>query len=589
MEEILYITKILLFLSMKKLSKKRIYEMLKIKQTSILLSIIIIVPVILMFQGIDFTDTGWMLTYFQNIFTNPESVSFWFHLYLTHVIGGVWNLFFGSFGLLGFKFAGVLIFWLTALFVYLIHKNTMKTNYILWGVLISIVFNFPGKITIIHYNNLSLLFIVITVFLLKQGLTKSSKYIFLAGITVAISTFVRLPNILSASFIIGVIFFRIKTKADKKVIIKDISLALGGFLIGIGVVLFVMSLLGHLNLYISSIMQLFGSTDSDLSHYGSSSMGPRFIRDILLTTRTSILTLFLLLPTSILFNKIQNKIIKILLIIIYIALSVLSYFLVLSANSSILYYLMIGLISLTAFVIILSKNNTNIIDRTIAIFVVLTIIVLSLGSDTGMKVGSYGVILGLPTLFWFWSEKLFYNKSYTTANKLLLIYFIAASIPLVYGDIYRDSNNRFLLTKGIDNNLSRGIKTTEARAEVISELLNKLLTIKIENNTLLCFESIGMVHYLTKTQPYIGNPWPLMELPSDFKKLLIEKEKEFLPIIIMAKKQTRSKFWPDSGEVSQWTVDIVNRKIMNSFIKRHNYSELWSNDMFVILKTNDTL
>ena len=171
----------------------------------------------------------------------------------------------------------------------------------------------------------------------------------------------------------------------------------------------------------------------------------------------------------------------------------------------------------------------------------------------------------------------------------MLIYFITVSIPLIYTSTYRDSSHRLLLTKSIDNNLSRGVKTSEPRAKVISELLEQLSSMKIENNTLLCFESIGMVHYLTKTQPYIGNPWPLMELPSDFEKLLTIKEMEFLPIIVMAKKQTRSQSWPNSGEVNQSPSDIANRGVINNFIKKHKYYKLWSNQMFIILTTDETI
>jgi hypothetical protein len=40
-------------------------------------------------QGIDSIDMGFCMTFYQNIFSHPEAMTFYFNYYLTGLIGGV--------------------------------------------------------------------------------------------------------------------------------------------------------------------------------------------------------------------------------------------------------------------------------------------------------------------------------------------------------------------------------------------------------------------------------------------------------------------------------------------------------------------
>ena len=89
-----------------------------------ILFIIIVYPLLFIWQGLDVFDVGFSLTSYQEIFNDPESVSFSSFLWLTNIIGGVWLLLFGdSLGLVGANLAGVFVTYMTIIFSYLILKQ----------------------------------------------------------------------------------------------------------------------------------------------------------------------------------------------------------------------------------------------------------------------------------------------------------------------------------------------------------------------------------------------------------------------------------------------------------------------------------
>lgn len=560
--------------------------MIKSKQISVItLLIILVVPIAILNQGIDFTDTGWMLTYFQNIFSHPESVTFWFHLYLTNIIGGIWNLFFGNFGLISFKIAGVIIFWLSSYIVYLILKDIMHKNYILVGIALGLSFNFYEKITIIHYNNLSFLFLLITILFIKKALVKDLRLLFIAGFFIGLNTFIRIPNILSVLFIFPILYY-LKNQNKETNIVKSFFISFAGVITGILLVFGIMIILGHFNFFIQSVIDLFGVTGSNDSNYDKYKMIKKVFKDNFGASFLGGCAIFTFYLLSLLYSKIHSKIIiyKIVFYILFLILSISSFYILRGIKTYIFIYFMIGIIYISIIVYFFKHIKTSYYNNTIFTLILLGIFTLSNGSDTGMMVGSFGIISGFPVFLWVCSQFKLKKSINIYLINLSIVYFTIISIPTILIGSYRDASNRLLLNTQINHSLLKYVKTTKSRAESISELLSKLDSITIENNTMLCFESIGMVHFITRTQPYLSNPWPLMEMPEDFKKLLEHREKSFLPTVVMAKRQTRSKSWPDSGIVSQKKTDIEMREIMYDFLTRNNYTEIWSNNMFVILQ-----
>ena len=139
----------------------------------IILALIILYPLIFIWQGLDFTDIGYSLTNYDQTFNEPESVSYGFVNWLTNIIGGLWLLLFGdSLGLLGINLAGAFVVYLTIVFCYLILKPYIEQKYLLVGLFIALIFM---KRFFLNYNSLTSLFFVASAFFLIKGL-KSTKH-----------------------------------------------------------------------------------------------------------------------------------------------------------------------------------------------------------------------------------------------------------------------------------------------------------------------------------------------------------------------------------------------------------------------------
>ena len=65
--------------------------------------IIVVIQVILMFQGFDVCDDGFVLTSYQQIFNSPSSVEYNFVYWLSSIIGGLWYKLYEDGGILWFR------------------------------------------------------------------------------------------------------------------------------------------------------------------------------------------------------------------------------------------------------------------------------------------------------------------------------------------------------------------------------------------------------------------------------------------------------------------------------------------------------
>ena len=83
----------------------------------VFLSILFLFQLIFIPQGLDFADEGFFMTFYQQIFNDPESVTYAFMYWFAGVLGGSLYALFPEGGLLLMRFAGVLIIVLTAAFV----------------------------------------------------------------------------------------------------------------------------------------------------------------------------------------------------------------------------------------------------------------------------------------------------------------------------------------------------------------------------------------------------------------------------------------------------------------------------------------
>jgi hypothetical protein len=164
------------------------------------------------------------------------------------------------------------------------------------------------------------------------------------------------------------------------------------------------------------------------------------------------------------------------------------------------------------------------------------------------------------------------------------VIYIAYAVPFTLRNVYRDISLRWWMNSFVDHPMLRGMLTTPERAAAIEALTAELGKQIHPGDILLTYESIPMVHFLTNTQPYLYNPWPILYLPVEFKKYLdkARRERPEFPLAVLAKVETRSSGWPRSGSVNNTETAKADRAILRAFFEEEKYEKIWENGAFEI-------
>ena len=106
-------------------------------------------------------------------------------------------------------------------------------------------------------------------------------------------------------------------------------------------------------------------------------------------------------------------------------------------------------------------------------------------------------------------------------------------------------------------------------------------------DVVLAYNCIPMIHYVTKTVPALGNPWPTLLIPGELEIKLgkLSGKKQFPKVIVRAKTNTRDRRWGMRNVSITYTRNkrtVEDLKILDDFVQQYRYYEVWSNADFVI-------
>ena len=207
-------------------------------------------------QGIDTTDMGFCMTFYQNIFTHPEALTFYFNYYLTGLIGGLWHLLFGQFGLQGFRLLETFTLSSAILLLYQAFRPWLPPRVGAAAIVLS--FLFPSIIVTFHYDTFSFLLIAASVFGLAQWHRNGSQlWLAMAGMMIGLSFFARVIN----GFLFWLILFPIiwGLSESRQRAYDNGAYFGGGMMAGCMVAIGLMAVLGHLSYFAEALNQSFGS------------------------------------------------------------------------------------------------------------------------------------------------------------------------------------------------------------------------------------------------------------------------------------------------------------------------------------------
>ena len=574
---------------------------------------------ILIFQGLDLSDEGFLSIFYRRIFSDPASVSYNFMFWLTGIIGGVWEKIFSPLGLLGIRLGGAVVNTLTVILAYNLLRKYLNSTNLKLGLLL-VVLSLNNDIKVLNYNCLSSLFYIIAIYFLFSGLQKGhSGKILLGGLFIGLNVFVRTPNVLQLGLIFGIAYYAYLTHKTGNELIRQVFVFLTGFLLAILSVLLAMFLAGHLQIYLDSIKLLYSmgkgysGNQVDQGGYGLSRLLYIFWSNNIQSAKYALIAAALVFGPLFLINKVgrpskfKDSVIK----IAAAAGICLGVFLIF--NHSIDHFtelfFLTGMILLTA--VAMMTSSAGIESKLLLFFGCFFLLSFPLGSSDGIyTAGRYCLWIALPvTLDYLLSiqsldntlvsrrhNKELHRKLSITEKQLTITKRWVTGLAILAGFYYAycypffDRRNRMLMHYSLKSNNLKGIYTTKGRAETFNELLIESAKYIKPEDYVIAYDHIAMFYYATNTIPYISNPLPSVYSAKMFASDLtasLDRHK-MLPVVIM---QTIST----TGAASKWPEEILpldyfkndqsmNRdRIMDAFLIKNHYRKVWENKAFKIL------
>lgn len=575
--------------------------------------ILFIYQISFIFQGLDFADEGFHMTFYQQFFTHPESMVMNFMYWLTGLVGGAFFYLFPSFGILGLRVLGIIVILLTSISAYYLLKNYIKLFNLRIGILLVILFVNSNDLKEMYYDNLSALLTVFSAFLLFKGLINNKPtQIVLSGAFISLSMFSRLPGITLLIFLLAILYDGFINKRKFYFIVKQSFLFIGGFVLMTIAILLFMKLIGHLSLYAENLNIVFGWSGSSEDSHNIKQLITNFVNAYSNSLIYAALLIIFWLILSILDNSrslltklnsgIAVNVLKVTIILV---------FLYLILGNKFTYYKLLALfsgISLIVSILIITSSRYNKEIKLLVFIGCLFLLFAPLGSAGGLYGhgrNTFWIIFPIAIDFIFNIKSIegrfnilndnsqeVLHKISISQNQLTIFkrYFIGMSvfacIYFAYYYPYFDMSNRVKMFSSIDNKLAKGIYTTKERASVVNELLKESSKYVKKDDFVLAYDCIPLYHFLTETRPYMPNSWPWLYLPEYFKFELdnIGNQSNELPVIILQKVNTLSTDWPQNHnlEYLRSNPEIERDSILNEFMVINGYTKVWENIAFEI-------
>jgi hypothetical protein len=607
-------------------SMKNLVDGLSIKEinTRLFFLFIFVFQLVFIFQGVELSDEGFIATYYQEIFKNPESVQYNFMFWLTGIIGGLYYKLFPFLGLWGLRLGGVIVTTSTAILVYNLLKKHLNNNYLKLGLFL-VVTALNNDIKELNYNNLSAFIYVVVISYLYKGLKGNSNgKFFICGILVGMNVFIRLPNLLGIGLVFAILYYGYIEKNNFKSITKQVLFFLAGTLVSTAAILLLIYFVGHWDIFMNALQVVYkmGKGNQHVELQGSNYGILRLTSQFKSNNGKSIffaLSIFIGFVLGIsLFSTIKKKVSgfnRIRKLLKYIFLSSIFILIVEGVidNYSLLYFYS-GVIVIVFALILLTPNDND--TRFLMFCGCFILASYPFGSSAGiLTAGRYSFWIGLPIAINYLlnirsikNQLIFYRgesenslqieiteNQIRVLKNIFLVILIFAGLFYSYSYPFFDKRNRLDMRYSIDNKNLVGIYTTKGRAEALNELLHESSKYVKKGDYVLAYDCIPLYNFLTESVPYIRSAYPWLYETEIFRNELdlAKHDKKVLPVVVMQTIKTigDGSKWPEESlptDYSKWDVNQGRNKYMNDFLKTNNYKEVWSNHYFKIFVPTQT-
>lgn len=513
--------------------------------------VVAIILAIALTGGIDFCDTGFYMTFYENMLNHPADVEYNFMYWLSGVIGGIWLKLWPEGGVLWMRILGLLCLGGSITIAVCIFKARIwNTSVFIMAMAIIAAISLAYPLTF-NYDSITFLLTIAGLYLLiltyngqseNPGSAKKIRegkrrwaLIAGAGLIFGIDIFSRIPNILAIGYILLIVM---ACWRDKRKMWLDSLIFCCGYIVGSGLVLGIMALAGHLSIFLSNMEDLFniaGGKDGEASH-GLANLIAVQLEIYLLEAKTilklGILAIIYYYIGKIPVSRLWRGLMKCLIIVPA------GIWVIYGTDATIL----AASLALTGCAVLLFTEY-----RLTGLAGILMTLIVPLGSDYGIyNTGPVVLLVSLPaslSLPFLSSEVQIKNIVNAAVFKKPIWGFgitviILCIVRSITGGLYFDSTPLYRLTfvQGVRG--LKGTSTSEERALLIKELADGAGRYVNPGDKMLVYGSAPLLNYVTSTRPAGGCSWPEQLAPGRLNRMLETELKEGEPIVMVLKFNT---------------------------------------------------
>ena len=546
------------------------------------LALLILYQMLGVFFGMDVADAGFYLTFYDNIFTHPESVQYNFMYYLSGVIGGTFQSLFPSMGMCGMRLLGVAFNTLCAVILYFALRRHVDERALTLGCAL-VVTSFIAPPYTFCYDLCTIVFYVLAITLLWHGMEKNRNWLVaLAGVMAGLNILVRIPNVLGLSMALlpFIRYFaeRRRLNIRWKTALSQTAMFIIGAILSVAIVLALMPEL-HYTCFLNVLRDL-RDIAGDSSGTASHTTGQMIMTQLKFYGTELLVAAKLAVPVIVYWSahtRLNNK--------------WLSWAIKLAALGIFIWFIYrmhplqpLWVMCLAGGIMVMIKHwhcHTGL--AWMALLGIGMMLVMPLGSDGAYNNGTIIAWAIAPVAALWWQHRS------RIAFPLALI--AVCAVRMVTGGAYFDGGPLWHKTYTIDNDQAAHIYTTKERAEVLNTMLHGIAPHVNEGSTLMAYGSTPLVNYLTHTRPYIGCSWVEQLSAPMLEKKLAQAPKAGFPLVLQQKFNTLGAYWSEPND--RFRTDYVyqdtyrdNRKleVLNKFLEYGKYQVIYEDSHFILYK-----
>ena len=599
-----------------------------------LIMAIIIYPLLFVWGGIEFSDTGTTFYYYKQIFNNPNVILDITPTILTSIIGGLWIKIFCFMEYTSCKLGYALVIILINFLMFKILKDIFKNKtMLLLTLLLSTICITHLDCCFLNYPVLTVLFFILGVYFLYYGIINKSKLkIFISSMIFALNISIRFPNILGIFFIfIPFIwnFFKKDEEENKKEDFKDSlknsMIFLSGYLLTLIIFILCLKFAGILNFYFEGFKYWHSPYPDD--HHSVYVLLNRYIETYSKALLLSInfigifyffnelihnrprykIYIISLIPVLVVFQCINSLTLRILPDLFnyfpIFSWPVISIYQLFSEDfyQKLGYYLFLGIFLFIPIFILFDKKANNKLRFMCLLGMLIT--AFSLAGSYWYFLNGYWFLISI-SIYYILNLEIFDKFKKTGLSLIVFLLIFTIFTKTGWNDYAGTMDLKTIITnhKFMNNNMFRGSFTTRERADAINNFIEIYPDYIKQGDSLLAWPNLPLMYSITNTKPVLGTPWPdLIDYRIFNEKLAkIEKNKKF-PVILESKYNVNFKPWPkrvipnvyenNIKDCSVYSTDICTRnqceaaKNIYIFTEKYKYSKVWENEVFVIYRT----